>query len=163
MDEGFHTKPKLSDLSAAKHSQQSPERADPTSGEPTKDYPLSNAAVTVTENSAFSQDLWSSRDAREMVNISTTGTSVDLGGQQMDQDPADNESIYTSDVPRSLAFVQKLAKSFFKDSETPEAESLERVRESLPDLLRGFAQRIGGENHASVHFEVMKFVNKKRV
>ena len=153
----------MSDPSAAKHSQQSPEGADPASEEPTEDYPPSTAAITATENSALSQGVCSSRDARKTVNVSTTGTSVGPGGPEMDQGPADNESIYTSDVPRSLAYVQELAKSFFKDSELPDTKSLERIRESLPALLRGFAQRIGGENHVSVHFEVMKFVNKKRV
>jgi hypothetical protein len=87
---------------------------------------------------------------------------MDPGDQKMIQDFADDESIYTSDVPQSLAYIQELSKSFFKESELPDAKSLERIRENLPDLLRGFAQRIGGENHASVHFQVMKFINKKR-
>lgn len=154
---------KSNNISEAKNSQETPEGADPTSEEPTKDYPPSNAAITATGNSALSQGFWSSRDAQEMVNVSTTGTSVHLEGQEMDQDPTDTESIYTSDSPRSLAYVQELAKSFFKDSKPPDSKFLEGIRESLPDLLRGFAQRIGGENHDSVHFEVMKFVNKKRV
>ena len=137
-------------------------RGSPGSEKPTEDYQPSATAIIATESSVLSQGLWSSEDARVTVNASTTGTSVDPGGQQMDQELADHASIYTSDVPKSLAYVQELASSFFKGSEYPDAQSLERIRESLPDLLRGFAQRIGGENHASVHYEVMKFIYKKR-
>ncbi|CAI7622322.1 unnamed protein product [Penicillium manginii] len=118
--------------------------------------------MIATESSALSHDIWSSKDARGTGNVSTKGTSMDPEDQEMDQGPADNESIYTSDVPQSLAYIQELSKSFFKGSELPDAKSLERIRENLPDLLRGFAQRIGGENHVSVHFQVMKFINKKR-
>lgn len=81
----------------------------------------------------------------------------------MSQDSADIESIYTSDVPRSPAYVRELARSFFRNTELPDTQSLRRIRESLPDLLRGFAQVVGGENHASLHLQVMKFIYKKRM
>jgi hypothetical protein len=110
--------------------------------------------MTATESSALSHDIRSSKDTRETGKLSTKGTSMDPGDEEMNQDPADNESIYTSDVPQSLAFIQELYKSFFKESELPDAKSLE---------LRGFTHRIGGENHAPVYFEVMKFIHKKRV
>jgi nucleoside phosphorylase len=144
-------------------SQQSPEEANLISEELIKTYPPSMTENTATESSALSHDIWSSKDARETGNVSTKGTSMDPGDQEMDQDPGDNESIYTSDVPQSLAYIQELSKSFLKKSELPDAKSLGRIREILPELLRGFAQRIGGENHDSVHFQVMKFINKKRV
>ncbi|OJJ42360.1 hypothetical protein ASPZODRAFT_147347 [Penicilliopsis zonata CBS 506.65] len=163
MDDGPSREPELGDPSAANHSQQNPEVADPKVEEPAEDYPPSAAAKTATETSARSQGVWSSRDARETVNVSTMVTSVEPGALKMDQDLADNESIYTSDAPRSLAYVRELARSFFKDSELPDVQSLERIHKSLPDLLRGFAQRIGGESHVSTHFEVMKFVIKRRV
>lgn len=162
-DEDYPREHKLSDPLAAKYSQQSPEEANLTSEESTKTYRPSMTEMTATESSTLSHDVWSSKDARETGNVSTKGTSMDPGDQEMDQDPADNESIYTSDVTQSLAYIQELSKSFFKESELPDAKSLERIRENLPELLRGFAQRIGGENHASVHFQVMKFINKKRV
>jgi hypothetical protein len=137
-------------------------RGSPRSEKLTEDYPPSTTAIIATESSAMSQGFWSSGDAQGTVNASTTGTSVLPSGQKMDQDLADLESIYTSDVPRSLAYVKELASSFFRDSKLPDAQSLERIRESLPDLLRGFAQRIGGENDGSIHFEVMKFIYKNR-
>ncbi|PYI19447.1 hypothetical protein BO99DRAFT_384495 [Aspergillus violaceofuscus CBS 115571] len=97
------------------------------------------------------------------ANTSKTGTSVYLEGQEMYQYSADNKSVYTSNAQRSRAYVQELATSLFKNSETPDAKSLERIRKSLPDLLRGFAQRLGGEDPTSSHIdELMRFVTQKR-
>ncbi|GFF93051.1 hypothetical protein IFM53868_07058 [Aspergillus udagawae] len=162
MDKDFPWKDNMWGTLLAKYSQESANGADPTREVPTEDYPPSMAAITATESSALSRGFGSLGDALEMVNASTAGTSVEPGGQEMDGDSADDESIYTSDVPRSLAYVQELASSFFRGAELPDAESLERIRDGLPDLLRGFAQRIGGENRSSGHFEVMKFIYKRR-
>jgi nucleoside phosphorylase len=156
-------KDNMGDTLMAKYSHDSSKGADPTREVPTEDYPPSMAAITTTESSALSRGFGSSGDALETVNASTAGTSMDPGGQEMNRDSADDESIYTSDVPRSLAYVQELASSFFRGSDIPDAKSLERIRDGLPDLLRGFAQRIGGENHSSVQFEVMKFICKRRM
>ncbi|GIC87262.1 5'-methylthioadenosine/S-adenosylhomocysteine nucleosidase family protein [Aspergillus udagawae] len=163
MDKDFPRKDNMWDTSMAKYSHGSPKGTDPTREVPTEAYPPSMAEITATESSVLSRGFESWGDALETVNASTAGTSVDPGGQEMDGDSADDESIYTSDVPRSLAYVQELVSSFFRGAELPDAESLERIRDGLPDLLRGFAQRIGGENHSSGHFEVMKFIYKRRV
>ncbi|GFF36596.1 hypothetical protein IFM46972_04939 [Aspergillus udagawae] len=137
MDKDSPRNDNMRDPSMTKYSHKSPKGADPTSEVPPEDYPPSMAAITATESSALSRGLGSSGDALEPVNASTAGTSVDPGGQEMDWDSADDESIYTSDVPRSLAYVQELASSFFRGAELPDAECLERIRDGLPDLLRG--------------------------
>jgi ankyrin repeat protein len=126
-----------------------------TTEEPTYNYPPSRS-------SEFSRDSWPLESEQKTANASTIHTSVDAGGQGKEQDLADTESVYTSDVPGSLAYMQELVASFFKSSELPDAESLDRVCAILPDLLRGFALRIGGENQVSIHFEVMKFIHMKR-
>jgi hypothetical protein len=163
IDKDSPRKDNMMDTSMAKYSRESPKGADPTRVVPTEEYPPLMAAITATESSALSQGFGSLGDAHETVNASTAGTSVDPGGQEMDWDSADDELIYTSDVPRSLAYVQELASSFFRGLDLPDAESLERICDGLPDLLWGFAQRIGGEDYSSVHFEVMKFIYKRRV
>ncbi|KAI1742983.1 hypothetical protein F4680DRAFT_471857 [Xylaria scruposa] len=73
------------------------------------------------------------------------------------------DSVSSIIAEETLAFIiQELATSFFKDSTTPDAESLERILKSLPDLLRGFALKIGGEQQTLVHFKIMKFIHLKR-
>jgi hypothetical protein len=47
-------------------------------------------------------------------------------------------------------------------SELPDYETLKRVSDSLPNLLRGFALKLGGENQAPINREIMAFVHKKR-
>jgi hypothetical protein len=154
---------KLSNPSATKnlYDHQGPQGALPTSEAPVKDYPPSMGAITATERSTLPSVFSSLGDARGTVNASTKGTSVDLGSQKVDEDLGDTTSQYTSDVPECLAYVQELATSFLGASELPDTQSLERMHRCLPDLLRGFAQRIGGERHASVNFEAIKFIYRR--
>ncbi|KAH0595471.1 hypothetical protein MHUMG1_06646 [Metarhizium humberi] len=128
----------------------------------TYDYPPSMTQVTATRSSGLSRDFWSSAYAQDTAIASTTHTSVDAVGKGKEPVLADTESVYTSDIPESLAYVQELATSFFKESELPDTESLDRVFAILPVLLRGFALRLGGEKQVSDHFEIMKFIHKKR-
>jgi hypothetical protein len=122
------------------------------------DYPPS-IVMTAAKSIGISQASY----AQETINASTIQTSVDPGVKEIEKDSADNESVYTSDILESLEFNQELTTSFFENSELPDNRCLERIREILPDLLQGFALRIGGEDQSSVHLEVMKYVQKNRV
>ncbi|KAI4714339.1 hypothetical protein J4E89_000018 [Alternaria sp. Ai002NY15] len=118
--------------------------------------------ITATASSAVSRDIWSSSYGRDTIGISTVPTSIDPGGDQEvgGVSPTDDASIYTSNIPEASAYAQELATSFFGISEPlPDLKYLERIHEVLPNLLRGFALKIGAESQSPEHFEIMKFIH----
>ncbi|KAK8875138.1 Pfs domain protein [Apiospora arundinis] len=72
------------------------------------------------------------------------------------------ESTYTSAIPNSQAYIQEFVGSLFKVSEQPDVDTLERIAELLPNLLRGFALSLGGERSGAENLEVMKFIHASR-
>ena len=138
-------------------------RSEETNHDSRTRYPPTTVDITATASSAVSRDIWSSSHGQNTIDISTIPTSVDPGGDQEgkgDRSSTDNTSIYTSDIPESLAYAQELATNFFKISEPlPDVKYLKRIHEVLPDLLRGFALRIGAESQSPEHFKMMKFIH----
>ncbi|KAF5688882.1 NACHT ankyrin domain-containing protein [Fusarium globosum] len=142
-----------------------------SAGAPTDDKPsskwishsvTSETDMTAPKSSISLHEMAQSGSRHDFDNGSTVPTSVDMGEQGKSQDTTDNTSIYTSDIPESSKYMYDLAASFFEPSQIPESDSLERILKSLPDILRGFALRIGGEQETLGHFEIMKFLHQKR-
>jgi hypothetical protein len=103
-----------------------------------------------------------SRYGQDTANTSTQLTSIDSRYDKMEQFMEENVSIYTSNDTEPLKYIEKIATSLFGNLEPPDSSCLKRVHSILPELLRGFALRIGREKNSSTHFEVMKFVHRKR-
>ncbi|KAK8021758.1 purine and uridine phosphorylase [Apiospora arundinis] len=66
-------------------------------------------------------------------------------------------SEYTSAIPKSQAYIQEFVASLFEVSKQPDVAAVKRIAGILPNLLRGFALSIGGENSTAGNLEVMKF------
>lgn len=125
-------------------------------------YPAATADATATAKSAVTRDFWSSSHAQNTIVASTIPSTMNLKGDhegKEEKSPADDKSIYTSDIPEFLAYAKELATNFFKNSELlPDNNSLKKIYKVLPDLLRGFALRIGTERQDSDHFRIMRVI-----
>lgn len=80
-----------------------------------------------------------------MANTSTQLTSIDSEDDKMEQIMEENVSIYTSNDTEPLKYIEKIATGLFGNLEPPDSNCLKRVHRILPELLRGFTLRIGGE------------------
>jgi hypothetical protein len=128
-------------------------------------YPSMAVGITATASSAVSRDIWSSSHGQNTIVVSTIPTSIHHEGDYEGKrggSPTEKASIYTSDVTESMIYAQELATSFFKNSEPPDAIYLKKICEVLPDLLRGFALRVGAESQTLEHFKIMNYIHRIR-
>ncbi|KAI0553279.1 hypothetical protein F4679DRAFT_502942 [Xylaria curta] len=108
-------------------------------------------------------DIWSSVHGQEPADTSMIQTSISLRDRGKNQNLTNAISIYKSDIAESPTYIQELAASVLRGSQLQDTESLERVLKILPELLREFSLKIGGEKKALAHFEIMKFHHLERI
>ncbi|KAK2592511.1 hypothetical protein QQS21_009786 [Conoideocrella luteorostrata] len=103
---------------------------------------------------------------REVTGAPTLMTSMAClpKGQDPVADSSDSESVYTSDIPKSLKYMTHLVECLFKRWLTVLHDgNINSLCTDLPDLLCGFSLKIGTEHPSpSDQLHVMKFIHKRR-
>jgi hypothetical protein len=139
----------------------------PKVAEPSHVLPPPTTGISTASGSLFDKDRLTSAYTPDKHDNSTAMTSIDTHpvGYKEEQEFGDRVSIYTrSTIPGGREYMTDLANDLFGKvfSELPDLETLDRVSDSLPNLLRGFALKLAGENQAPINREIMAFVHKKR-
>ena len=129
--------------------------------------PPTTTGVSTASCSLFDKDGFTSAYTPEKHETPTAVTSLD--NQQTtykkEQDLSDEASIYTrATIPGGREYMEAFANDLFSKvfAELPDHETVKRISDSLPNLLRGFALKLGGENQEPINREIMAFIHKKR-
>ncbi|KAL8407811.1 hypothetical protein RB594_006580 [Gaeumannomyces avenae] len=124
------------------------------------------STTTNTEDTARTVDVWSTSLASRGTSASDIESTLEKGQDAADCD--DNASTYTTqenpENPATTAYIGGFVDVLSREvlDENTDEETMNRLHETLPNLLRGFALGLGGEQNRGVHRQAMAFVASQR-
>ncbi|KAI9685935.1 MAG: hypothetical protein M1822_004213 [Bathelium mastoideum] len=109
------------------------------------EYDSGNLAIVRSNSSAIKQDV---------QNMGLYTAKTEYSASETSSLPALRDEGYISDLAKELFSALKPCK--------PDGDTLERISEMFPDLLRAFALKLGHEAQTPMHRDVSFFVHKNR-